>query len=104
MATNNITKEDAELLCRIAWRDAKMARIGVQEVDIDSWLMLIFDGEFNKCKKHSSNLITKKLAQKLCQICWWDARVNSAIYSSKIRLWIKSEFPKILKKYDKSTT
>lgn len=100
MATEKITIEDAKLLCRIAWRDAKLKRVG-GETDIDSWLLLVFNSEFNKCNKSSSNPITKKVAQTLCQICWWDAKVNPEIYSSKACLWLKSEFPKVVKKYNK---
>lgn len=82
-----INKENAELLCRIAWRDAKNTKAG-----IDGWIILIFNNEFDKCKKSSSNFVTKKDAKELCRICWWNARVNSEIYSSKIELWIKAEF------------
>lgn len=101
MSKEKITIENAELLCRIAWRDAKIKRIDSKEAGIDSWLILTFDNEFSKCNKSSSNPITKKMAQNLCKICWWDAKVNSETYSAKIHLWLEKEFSKIVKKYQK---
>lgn len=88
-----ISKEDAKLLCRIAWRDSNKHR----HTCVDCWLVFVFEREFSAIKTaKEKNGITKTQVKEACQVVFWDSRVNSEHYKSADD-WIEKRFKEVIK-------
>lgn len=87
-----ISKEDAELLYRLAWRDAKAKFY--KGISKDDWDKQVFDVEYKKCNSTKDG-VKKAVVKEVCSIIWWDAKVNKDHYHSFLD-WYSKRYEEIM--------